>query len=61
LVPTPPGRTCSALLFSDFVKNKNGISVCLRELHREFPYDISMYMYIVNWIGLSPLFFFFLP
>jgi hypothetical protein len=22
LIPTPPGRTCSSLLFSDFVKEK---------------------------------------
>jgi hypothetical protein len=28
---------------------KKHISVCFRQLHREFHYDISMYTYISNW------------
>jgi hypothetical protein len=60
----PPDRTCSALLFSDFVEEKNDIFVYLRWLHREFPCDISIYIYThthiyYNQIGSSPLFFFF--
>jgi hypothetical protein len=36
----PTHRTCSALLFSKFVKEKNDTFVCLRQLYREFPFDI---------------------
>jgi hypothetical protein len=53
--PSPHCRTCSALLFSDFVKEKKMIL-----LHREFPCDISMYICNITQICSSPLFFFFL-
>jgi hypothetical protein len=67
--PYTLGRTCSSLLFSDFVEEKRekikkiNIFVCLRLrlLHREFPCDISMYICIITPIDLSPLIFFILP
>jgi hypothetical protein len=49
LVPTTttvsPNPTGPALhpLFSNFVKKKKDIFVCLRELHREYPCDIGSY------------------
>jgi hypothetical protein len=48
LVPTSPDRTCSALLFSNFVKEKEW-RFYLRSLHREFPHDISMYNNTSSW------------
>jgi hypothetical protein len=64
--PSPTGtdshpRTYSALLLSDFVKEKNSIYVCVRELHREFPCDIPMHICVITWIASSTLFFSFLP
>jgi hypothetical protein len=47
LVPSISGRTYSTLQFSDFVKEKIGIFVCLRQLYRWFPWDISMYIYVL--------------
>jgi hypothetical protein len=71
LSPPPPpsywyhtpslGRTCSALLFSNFVNEKNDIFACLRWLQRGFLCGPSMYICIIVQIGLSPLFFLFLP
>jgi hypothetical protein len=40
---------------------KKGIFVCIRQLYREFPNDISMYICIITWIGSSLLLFSFLP
>jgi hypothetical protein len=40
---------------------KNDIFICLRQLYREFPCDISMYICITTQIGSPTLFFFFLP
>jgi hypothetical protein len=59
----PPRRTCSALLFSDFVnkKQKNDVFICLRWLCRKFPCDMSVYVCLITWIGSYPLFFLFLP
>jgi hypothetical protein len=51
---------CPPILFSDFVKENNGIFVCLRELYREFSCDISMCICMRTQIGPSPLFFSFL-
>jgi hypothetical protein len=60
----PPGRTCFTFLFFAFEKqNKTKrafLFVCLRELYREFPCDMSMYICIVTQIGSCPLFFSFL-
>jgi hypothetical protein len=63
--PPPTGtdshpRTYSALLLSDFVKEKNSIYVGVRELHREFPCDIPMCICIITRNASSPLFFSFL-
>jgi hypothetical protein len=54
-----PRQDLFALLFSNFCKRKNDIFVCLRQLHREYPCDISVYVCIIKWIGSSSLFFLF--
>jgi hypothetical protein len=61
-------RTCSVLLFSDFVEEKGKkktkkwlLLVSDKDRHKDFPCDISMYMCIITPIGSSPLFFFKLP
>jgi hypothetical protein len=43
LVSVSPDRTYSSFLFSDFAKENNDIFVCLRYLHREFPFHVYMY------------------
>jgi hypothetical protein len=46
LVPTPQ---TGPVLFSDFVnEKKNDIFVCLRQIYREFPCDIFMYICIIT-------------
>jgi hypothetical protein len=42
----PPDRTNFAFLFSVFIKEKNDIFVCLRKLHRKFPCDISIDLFL---------------
>jgi hypothetical protein len=46
--PPTPGRTCSTLLLSDFVKEKND-SFLKMAIHK-FPRCISMYTCIITWI-----------
>jgi hypothetical protein len=61
LVPSPSGRTCSALLFSNFLKENNDIFVHLDSYTGSclvtFP---CIYMCIIALIVSSPLCFFFL-
>jgi hypothetical protein len=56
----PPDRTCSTLLFSDFIKEKDDIFISLKYLYREFPCDISIFLCVITQTGSFPLFFSFL-
>jgi hypothetical protein len=50
LPPSPPGRTCSVLLFANYVKEKKW-HFCLFEIvNREFPCGTSVYICIMTWL-----------
>jgi hypothetical protein len=60
LVPNPVG-ICSALVFSDFVKEKWMTFLLVWDSYREFPSGTSIYTCIIAQSGSSPSLFFFLP